>query len=139
MAFKVFLDANLLLEYLLKRQKYDEVKAIFKLAENHKIKLYISSSILHVITYFMSKFIGVSQTKITLLKLMEVVKIIDGDHESAKKALNSNFNDLEDAIQYYIAIKHKMDFILTYDKDFQKFSLEDFPIVDVRNLIKKIS
>ena len=59
MAFKVFLDANVILGYVLKRDDYIQAKALFELEQELKIKFYMSSSVVHIIGYFLTKFIHV--------------------------------------------------------------------------------
>lgn len=138
MALKVFLDANVILDFVLKRKNYEDVKSIFELEQNAKIKLYISSSILHIIGYWLTKYLGVDIAKTTLLKLLEHIKVLDGNHENALAALKSNFKDIEDALQYFTAINHKMDYLISFDVDFQKFASSKLPIVDVKDFNKLI-
>ena len=131
MAFSVFLDANVVLDYALKRDNYSQVKMLFELEQQSKIKLYMSSSIVHVIGYFLTKFIGSTLAKTTILKLLSVVQIVDGSHDTTLLALQSENPDIEDALQYQIAIKNKMDFFISSDKNFQKYSLLNLPIITV--------
>ena len=132
MALKIFLDANVILDFVLKRKNYEDVKLIFELEEKRNIKLFISSSILHIIGYWLTKYLGAVVAKTTILKLLEHIKVIDGKHESALEALKSDFIDIEDALQYFIALNHKMDYLLSFDVDFQKFNSKKLPIVDIK-------
>lgn len=136
MALKIFLDANIILEFVLKRKNFEDVKSIFEIEQNAKIKLYISSSILHIIGYWLTKYLGVDVAKTTLLKLLEHIKVIDSNHEGTLEALKSDFKDIEDAIQYFTALNHKMDYLISFDIDFKKFANSKLPIVDVKDFIK---
>lgn len=136
MALKIFLDANIILEFVLKRKNFEDVKSIFEIEQNAKIKLYISSSILHIVGYWLTKYLGVDVAKTTLLKLLEHIKVIDSNHEGALEALKSDFKDIEDAIQYFTALNHKMDYLISFDIDFKKFANSKLPIVDVKDFIK---
>ena len=132
MALKIFLDANVILDFVLKRKNYEDVKLIFEQEEKGNIKLFIGSSILHIIGYWLTKYLGAVVAKTTILKLLEHIKVIDGNHESVLDALESDFKDIEDALQYFTALHHKMDYLLSFDVDFQKFNSKKLPIVDVK-------
>ncbi|TKB98586.1 type II toxin-antitoxin system VapC family toxin [Pedobacter cryophilus] len=139
MAFKIFLDANVILDFVLKRKNYEDVKLIFEQEEKGNIKLFISSSILHIIGYWLTKYLGVDVAKTTLLKLLEHIKVIDSNHEGALDALKSDSKDIEDALQYFTALNHKMDYLISFDIDFQKFANAKLPIVDVKDFIKLVA
>ena len=111
------------------------VRSIFILEEKQKIKLFISSSILHIVSYWLTKSLGFVVAKMTLLKLMNHVRVIGGNHESSIRALESDFTDIEDGLQYFTALVNKMDYIISFDKGFQKFSSEKLPIIDAQTLV----
>lgn len=136
MALKIFLDANVILDFVLKRKNYEDVKLIFEQEEKGNIKLFISSSILHIIGYWLTKYLGVHVAKTTLLKLLAHIKVIDSNHEGALEALKSDIKDIEDALQYFTALNHKMDYLISFDIDFKKFANSKLPIVDVKDFIK---
>ncbi|HTN19282.1 MAG TPA: PIN domain-containing protein [Pelobium sp.] len=135
MATKVFLDANVILDFVLKRNKYEMVRSIFMLEEQQKIKLFVSSSILHIISYWLTKNLGSTVAKTTLLKFLDHIKVVEGNHESSVKALESNFTDIEDALQYFTALLNKMDYVVSFDKGFQKFNSDKLQIIDAQTLV----
>lgn len=138
MATKVFLDANVLLDFVLKRKNHQVITSIFELEEHHKVKLFISSSILHIIGYWLSKYLGSTTAKITMIKLLSRVKVVEGSHESSVMALESDFSDIEDALQYSTALLNKMAYLISFDKGFQKFSSKKLPIIDAEAFLKII-
>lgn len=131
MASKVFLDANIILDYVLKRHNYIQIRTLFELEQKSKIRFYMSSSILHIIGYFLTKLIGSILAKTTILKLLDVIHIIDGSHDTAILALQNQNPDIEDALQYQIALKNKMDYFISGDKNFQKYGSEILPIISI--------
>ncbi len=131
MAFKVFLDANIILDYVLKRDNYTQIRALFELEQKSKIRFYMSSSILHIIGYFLTKLIGSILAKTTILKLLDVIHIVDGSHDTAILALQNQNPDIEDALQYQIALKNKMDYFISGDKNFQKYGSVGLPIITI--------
>ncbi len=128
MASKVFLDANILLDFTLKRNKYEQSKQIIKLAINGDIQVYISPSILHIVGYWLSKSYGNTKAKGILLTLLSDVTIIDLPHEVVLTALHSKISDIEDALQYYTAIHYKLDYFISRDKLLQKQSIPVLPV-----------
>ena len=129
MASKLFLDANVLLEYLLRRQNEESVRVIFKKIESETIKAYTSTSIIQICEYFLQKEYGNETTIKILLGLLNEVEVIDCKHDNVIMALNSSITDIEDAIQYYSALQHKMDFFITFDKKLTKHSALNLPIL----------
>jgi predicted nucleic acid-binding protein len=123
MAFKVFLDANILLDFALKRDDYEQSKTIIELAVSGEIQAFITPSIVHIVGYWLTKAYGNAKAKELLLTLLADVTVIDLPHEIAVNALHSKINDIEDALQYYTAIHHKLDYFISRDKQLQKQSI----------------
>lgn len=48
-------------------------------------------------------------------------------------ALTSNFTDFEDAIQYYTAIEHTIEFIITRNK--KDFTISSIPVLSAREYL----
>ncbi|WP_442794826.1 type II toxin-antitoxin system VapC family toxin [Pelobium manganitolerans] len=139
MAIKVFLDANIILEYILKREKYNEAAVIFQSQKESKVRLFVSSSVLHIVGYYLTKNLGVKIAKLILVKFLDIAKVIDANHNYAIMALESDFLDIEDAIQYYTALKNRMDYLITFDKDFQKFSSDKLEILNPQIFAQMLS
>ena len=55
MAYKIFLDANIVLDLTLKRKEFENVKNIFNNIQKGIFKAYISSSVLHIVSYILNK------------------------------------------------------------------------------------
>lgn len=136
MAIKVLLDANVILDYVLKRDGYETIRELFVLAQRYKVKLFVSTSIAHIVSYWLTKYQGSVRAKEIMLVLFSVIKIIDGDHGTVVLALQSPLADIEDAIQYHIAIKNKMEYILTNDQHFQQVALPALSVVGVAEFLK---
>ena len=136
MASKLFLDANVLLEYFLQRQNRESVKDIFVQAESGTIKAFTSTSIIQICGYFLQKEYGKETTIKILLGLLNEVGVIDCKHDTVVMALNSSISDIEDAIQYYSALQHKMDYYITFDKKLMTHSASNLPIVTPMEFLK---
>ena len=137
MASKVFIDANILLDFTLKRTGYAEAKQILELAINGKIHAFITPAIVHIIGYWLAKAYGVLKAKEILITLLIDIQIIDISHETTLNALHSKINDIEDALQYYTALHHKLDYFISEDKKLQKESIPVLPVYTAKEFIKE--
>jgi predicted nucleic acid-binding protein len=136
MANKVFVDANVILDFILKRKQFESAKTLFELAERNRIKLFISSSLLHIIAHWLTKSLGSNISKTTMLSLLNLVQVVEGNHDCAVQSLESKFVDIEDGFQYFIALMNKMDYIISFDKGFQKYSSEKLPIISIDEYLR---
>lgn len=136
MASKVFLDANVLLDFTLKRKEYYVSKQIIELAVNGHIRAFVTPAIIHIIGYWLTKAYGNVKAKELLLTLLADIIIIDINHETTINALHSKIKDIEDALQYYTAMHHKMDYFITQDKDLKKMSIPLLPVFTPDEFLK---
>ncbi|HEX5153304.1 MAG TPA: PIN domain-containing protein [Parafilimonas sp.] len=137
MASKVFLDANVVLDFLLQRNGYEHIEPIVENAIKGTIKLYLSSSIIHITTYWLKKEMSVENVKHILITFLSDINCVDMDHNMVMQALHSDFKDVEDALQYYTALHHKVDCVLSRDKKFIKSAKSQLPVYDPATFIKK--
>lgn len=138
MAFKVLLDANVLLDFLLKREEYETAKKLLQLAVQGKLQAFVTPSILHIAAYWLTKAYGSSKAKELLLTLLSDVRVIDASHEMAVTAIHSKIGDIEDALQYYTALHHKMDYVISRDKALQRAALPSLPVVSPEEVLQEI-
>ncbi len=128
MASKAFLDANVLLDLTLKRDGFESAKKIIELAIQGHVNLYTSSSIIHIVGYWLGKAYTTDQAKNILLALLDDVQVLETDHETVIHALQSSIVDIEDAIQYHTGILHGIDRFISRDKILRKSSQPALPI-----------
>jgi predicted nucleic acid-binding protein len=139
MAVKIFLDANVLLDYTLKREFSDDTKVILEQVVDNRVQAFITSSVLHIIGYWTSKSYGNAKAKEMLLTLLTDITIIDISHETALVSLHSKINDIEDALQYYAAIHHKLDYFISRDAQLKKESMPVLPVFTPKELIQALN
>ena len=122
---KVFVDSDVVLDVLCTRIPYYEYAAkIFSLADMKKLTVYTTSLVVANVYYILRKAIGIEKSKEALRKLRLLVNIIPIQEREVDIALNSSFADFEDALQYYTAIKHGMETLLTRNiKDYKEKDL----------------
>lgn len=119
---KVFLDTNILLDLLLRREEFLSAAAqIFSMADRGDIKLSMSALSFANAYYIIFKTKGDTVARNELRKIETLVSILDLNGKSIKLSLNDlDFKDFEDGLQYYAALQEKVDVILTRNlKDFK--------------------
>ena len=139
MASKVFLDANFLLDLTLKRAGFQKAFDLVQMAINGEIRLFTTSAVLHITGYCTSQAYSPEQSKTLLLTLLNDVQIIDCDHKTALMALNSNIDDIEDALQYYTALKSGMDYFISADKKLRKAAIPQLPVYTSDELLAEFN
>lgn len=125
---KAFLDANILLDFTLKRESYLVSKQLVVKLVNAELRGYISPSIVHITGYWLTKAYGTAKAKELLLTLLADIYVIEINHETTLHALNSKMPDIEDALQYYTALHHKLDVFISRDKQLQKHAITSLPV-----------
>ena len=122
---KLLVDTNIIIDLLAQREKFYEPAAkLFSLADQEKVELYVSSLSFANTHYILNRELRESKVREILRKLKVLVKVISFDSKVFDMALNSDFKDFEDAIQYYSAIESDIDIIITRNlKDFKKSEL----------------
>lgn len=125
---KLFIDTNVLIDLIDKRIPfYNDVAIISALAEEKKLKL-AASSISFVNTFYvLSKKLDKSLVIDALMKYRLICEVSNIDEMIIDKSLISNFNDFEDAAQYYSALQHKCEIIITHNK--KDFKNSEIPIM----------
>lgn len=118
---KVFLDTNVILDFLGERAGFYEAAAkVITLADMKKMKIYTSAVSIANTYYLLAKYENHESAieKIRKFKVLCNVSIIDD--EVIDKAINSNFKDFEDSIQYFSAVACGCTTIITRnEKDFK--------------------
>ncbi|HWZ34562.1 MAG TPA: PIN domain-containing protein [Mucilaginibacter sp.] len=135
MASKVFLDANVLLDFSLKRDNYTVSKQLIQLVIDGELQAFITPSIVHITSYWLTKAYGADKAREILLQLLTDIQVIDCNHTTTINALNSKMTDIEDALQYYTALHHKIDFFITEDKNLQKSAIPNLPVYSPKDFI----
>jgi predicted nucleic acid-binding protein len=136
MASKIFLDANILLDLTLKRESYPVVSQIFTKVINAEIRAYTSPSIIHIVGYWLTKAYGPAKAKELLLTLLADIRVIEMNHEVTLHALNSKMTDIEDALQYYTALHHKLDIFISSDKQLKKSGISSLPVFTPQDFLR---
>jgi len=113
---KVFIDTNIFLDLILKREYYQEAMLIFNAIEKQLFIGYIADITILNIDYIAKKQIKNIKE---FLSIVNQTFVINGaSNDMIDQALKIQNNDLEDNIQYLIAKQNNCDVIVTNNQNF---------------------
>ena len=99
---RVLFDTNIILDVLLNRKEFVEHSAnIVGMVENNQIEGYLSATTITTLDYLISKTKNRKQAKIEIKKLLAIFEIAEVNSKVIVLSVNSEFDDFEDAVQYY--------------------------------------
>ena len=114
---KLFVDADIILDLLTERQPYFAAAArLFMTFQAGEHQAYTSAIVFVNVHYLLRKALGKSRALTLLRRLKLLVTVVPTSDEAIAKLLSSDFNDYEDAVQYYSALEHHMDALVTRNK-----------------------
>ena len=121
----LFVDSDVLLDTILIRQPYFiESAALMELADDINFTLCTSVHGLLNIHYAAKRVFGETLARQAISVLTKKLKIVPEDVHIVEQAVNSNFSDFEDAVQYYAAVSAKAEVIITRNaKDYKQASI----------------
>jgi predicted nucleic acid-binding protein len=130
---KVFVDTNIILDLLEKRESfYKDAQELFTLADPKKIKLHVSALSIANIHYLLERHLKMEARKV-ISKFKLLVNILVLDDKIIELSLASDFAYFEDAIQYYTALENNINLIITRNnKDFKHSKL---PILSAKEFL----
>lgn len=99
-----FLDTNIVIDFLTDRKPFSSLAGkLFDYSEKGEVKLYLSAVSYSNIYYVVRKVSSHKETIKILSRLEEMTEIIATTSSTIKNAIDSEFKDFEDALQYYSA------------------------------------
>jgi predicted nucleic acid-binding protein len=119
---KIFVDTNIFLDIAFERANASDGLMIFKAIKNQIFDGVIADISIINIDYISKKVNG--DISAYLKSIESNFTIIGADNTIISKALKIENNDLEDNIQYLLALRSSCDYIITNDKGFYRGEIE---------------
>mgnify|MGYP006272558667 CR=1 FL=1 len=111
---RVFLDTNLLLDVLAKREPFYAAAArIWTLAETGACEALVSAISFNNVFYIVRKARDLGAARRALVLLRDIFASVAPDQRILNQAIDSEIADFEDAIQFYSALHAQADYLLT--------------------------
>jgi len=134
---KVLIDTNVALDYMLNRSDYSNAKIIYLMAEQKLIVGYISASAITDIFFLAKGTLGKKPTKEALKKLLQVFKPAAVTDNHIYQALDLDWDDFEDSVQYIVGESFSSDYIVT--RNIRDYSSGSIPAITPEEIIKIIT
>ena len=130
---RIFLDTNVLVDLVCHRDPFfQEAKKLFALAYTNKICIGISA-LSYINTVYIAKKYGFCTNEVIeiLKKISSFTSITHLEEATIKDAMNCEWNDFEDAVQYHSSLPFSADYIITRNpKDFSKSNIPVYTPTD---------
>ena len=112
---KLLIDTNVVLDVLLKREPYFHAAAdVLNLTQRGDVQEYVSASAVTDIYYIAKRQMkNHAAVKDLLKRLLMVASIAADSEQKIQNALNLDWADFEDSVQYSVALLNEMDGIVT--------------------------
>lgn len=145
---KVFLDTNLILEYLEKRREYQAVSLLLNAVEDGKIKAVVSVGCVYTLAYLIRmelKRQGVFRPEQTVRLramldiVMSMTTTVGISHKRITQAISDTaFDDVEDSFQYQSALQAKCDALVTINlRDYRNADTSKMEILSPSEFVEK--
>ncbi|MDQ7074006.1 MAG: PIN domain-containing protein [Gammaproteobacteria bacterium] len=133
----ILFDTNIILDLLLNRKPFVELSTeVIGSVETGRIEGYLCATTITTLDYLLSKALNRKRARIEIKNLLSLFHIAEVNSSVVERALNSQFNDFEDAIQYYSATNCNVDGLVTRNnKDYKQTLLPIYTPSELRSLI----
>lgn len=131
---RLFLDTNIVLDLLQNRKPWvNDTLVLFQLAKDKELELIISDLTFVDVVYIAGKDFDKNKLNATLIGLKKLVTVVSIGDACIEQALNGDFVDFEDAVQYFAAKREQVDYILSRDE--KGFNMSDIPVMNVTEFL----
>jgi predicted nucleic acid-binding protein len=135
MKSKLFVDTNIVLDYLMMRIPfYKSAAQLFSLASKGNIIIYISTLSFTTAHYYLLKRMERKQALIKISQFRKLITLLPVSERTIDMALASDFKDFEDAVQYHCAKSENISVLLT--RDVKDYVTSKIPVMTVENFLK---
>jgi predicted nucleic acid-binding protein len=115
---KVLIDTNVLLDVLAERRGfYNDAMRIWTLAESGRITAHVAAISFSNCYYIVRKHAGRRSAEKAVGVLRDVFKPVDLTAQILNQAIDADFADFEDAIQFHSAVHARIESIITRNPD----------------------
>ena len=123
---KIFLDTNVILDVLTKREPfYIDSSKVLTLVNEKIVSGYISAITINNIYYILRKFKDKETAKNFITEILESFEIISLNKNILNRANKISIDDYEDGIQFFSALDSGCDFLITRNyKDYPKLGIK---------------
>ena len=145
---KLLIDTNIILDFMLQRDGfYETALQLLTTQSEHSVEMISASAVtdIHYTTVKGLKKAGQVKTEAEasmlaqeqLSRLINLVNVVPVDRNVIAHALELEWVDFEDAVQYSVALENGADYIVT--RDSRGYALSAIPVVSARDIVAMLS
>lgn len=134
MSIKIFIDTNIFMNSIENRDSWIS-KEILLFLKRINADSYLNDLSIINIYYITRKSTNREKIKVSLETILAEQNIVSIDREIIENALNSNFKDFEDGVQYFYAKRIEADLIITDNKS--DFINSDIKVMTAKEFTEK--
>ena len=141
MTYNLFIDSDVLLDILLLREPhFEDSAALLYLRMDHRLELYTSPSILLNVNYIATKSSNQLKAKRGVAELLKFLEITEIAKQELVNCFNNNYTDVEDAVQYFAAIKNpSLQYYITRNIKHFNFKKNELPVLTPTSFLKMLN
>jgi predicted nucleic acid-binding protein len=110
----IFVDTNIILDVLAHRRPfYAPAAGLWTLAESGRIRAFVSSVSYANTYYVVRKLSGKGRAAQSLRQMRGVFETVSVDAQIINQAIDAEFRDFEEAIQYFCAVRSRARYLVT--------------------------
>ena len=135
---RVLFDTNIILDIALQREPFFRAACqLFGKIDDGTIKGFVTALSVTDIYYMSKKARGRENAIAFICELIDILDVLNVTKNTVIYALNADFKDFEDAVQYFVADMNGIDIIVTRNNaDFEFSAIE---ICTPNELMKKLN
>jgi predicted nucleic acid-binding protein len=136
MANKIFLDTNVVIDFIIKREfELESTEQIFDSIYNNKLEAYISESVISTSIYLLRQHkINTLEVFRDLCKFIHVVPF----NRNVLFMPIEKFSDTEDGMLYFLASHNKMNYFITRNKKDFVYTLPSLHVLTPNEFVNTI-
>lgn len=136
---KVLVDTNVILDVLLEREPFcKSASKVLKLSGRDNIQEFVSAAAITDIYYIAYQHLRDKQKVRDLIKqLLRVVSVASVSEKKIVNALELEWNDFEDSVQYSVATLDNMDAVVT--RNGKDYKMSEVPVWTPDEMIENCS
>jgi len=131
----IFIDSDVAFDVISKRKPfYEDSARILQLVKDGKIVASTSESCLGNLIHLSFEIKKLKYAKEQIIDYIQTCSVLTCGKKGILEALNSDFKDKEDAIQYHTALYNDMDYFVTRNIKDYKAAVKSLPVITPKEL-----
>lgn len=130
----VFFDTNIMIDVIGRRQQFCHPSLqIMSLADRGILRICVSAMSYATVSFILSRDNKQIDIISEFAKFAKITTAAPVDAETIDSSIRSEFNDFEDAMQYFSAMREHVDYIVTRNK--KDFKAAQIPVFEPQEFI----